>query len=69
MHSPNSNAVKDENMKVLYVVALATLLFAGCATPPGYYQPHFYKEFSIEVKENDLSNPRPQVVATFKITN
>lgn len=58
-------------MKVLYAVALATLFFAGCATPPGHYhyRPHFHKEFSIEVKENDLSNPKPQVVATFKITN
>jgi len=55
----------------LAIVAVAFLLFMGCAAPRGYYpQPqHYHKEFSVEMRENDLGNPKPQIVATFKIFN
>lgn len=54
----------------LAITAVAFLLFLGCAAPPRHWEvphEHYHRELSVEVREND--DGRPQVVATFKITN
>jgi len=51
-------------------IAVAFLLLAGCAAPPRHWEApreHYHKELSVEVRES--GDGRPQVVATFKITN
>jgi uncharacterized lipoprotein YajG len=50
-------------------IAVAFLLLAGCTAPRQWEAPreHYHKELSVEVRES--GDGRPQVVATFKITN
>lgn len=50
--------------------AILALFFVGCAAPHWErprYVPQFHRELSIELKDN--GDARPQIVATFKITN
>lgn len=57
-------------MKRMILLVLVTTLFVmGCAAPRHEY---YRKEFSIEVRENDLTfdgQPSPSIVAKFKIHN
>jgi uncharacterized lipoprotein YajG len=60
----------------LAIIAVAFLLLAGCAAPRQWEvtrehcegpREHYHRELSVEVREN--GDGRPQIVATFKITN
>jgi uncharacterized lipoprotein YajG len=60
----------------LAIIAVAFLLFGGCAAPRQWESPrehceapreHYHRELSVEIREN--GDGRTQVVATFKITN
>lgn len=52
-------------MKLRLIALIATLFVTGCATQQEYYR----KEFSIEIRENNLDTPSPSIHATFKIHN
>lgn len=65
MHSPNSNAVKEEPMRLRLILLTILLTATGCAVQHEYYR----KEFTIEIREENFATPSPSIHATFKIYN